>query len=320
MVCLPRRFSSSVFCWLMLLCVLSPPIVFLPVIWKMSYAWRVAEYWVVPCSSFYRTWHWGWHRRQMFLSSYVRPRYWQLFWPYCPFGRKRSQEVSYTDLLSLCWVWACWYSPDITFGWFTDSSGFPVMGVLQPCHSESHPEIFSGFHHQKNIFLWHNNNSAHFPFSAFIDKACCIAGQWSVEQSPFFRCHSFVCLLSVVEYCRKTTGDDTGIQLSLSESSCHNGWGDYIPTWGGDPSRDRRNRLGSLGCISGYQKLPSSKQYCYKKASGLSSVYFIITIIICRPHLVINLRFKQCFSFSSHQENTPFYLFLNETIDNHRFE
>ena len=26
---------------------------------KMSYAWRVAEYWVVPCSSFYRTWHWG---------------------------------------------------------------------------------------------------------------------------------------------------------------------------------------------------------------------------------------------------------------------
>ena len=212
------------------------------------------------------------------------------------------------------------HSPDITFGWFTDSSGFPVMGVLQPCHSESHPEIFSGFHHQKNIFLWHNNNSAHFPFSAFIDKACCIAGQWSVEQSPFFRCHSFVCLLSVVEYCRKTTGDDTGIQLSLSESSCHNGWGYYIPTWGGDPSRDRRNRLGSLGCISGYQKLPSSKQYCYKKASGLSSVYFIITIIICRPHLVINLRFKQCFSFSSHQENTPFYLFLNETIDNHRFE
>lgn len=172
----------------------------------------------------------------------------------------------------------------------------------------------------RKYFLWHNNNSAHFPFSAFIDKACCIAGQWSVEQSPFFRCHSFVCLLSVVEYCRKTTGDDTGIQLSLSESSCHNGWGDYIPTWGGDPSRDRRNRLGSLGCISGYQKLPSSKQYCYKKASGLSSVYFIITIIICRPHLVINLRFKQCFSFSSHQENTPFYLFLNETIDNHRFE
>ena len=26
------------------------------------------------------------------------------------------------------------------------------------------------------------------------------------------------------------------------------------------------------------------------------------------------------FFFSSHQENTPFYLFLNETIDNHRFE
>ena len=54
---------------------------------------------------------------------------------------------------------------------------FPVMGVLQSCHSESHPKIFSGFHHQKNIFLWHNNNSSHFPFSALIDKSCCITGQ-----------------------------------------------------------------------------------------------------------------------------------------------
>lgn len=105
---------------------------FLPVIWKMSYAWRVAEYWVVPCSSFYRTWHWGWHRRQMFLSSYVRPRYWQLFWPYCPFGRKRSQEVSYTDLLSLCWVWACWYSTEVSF------SGYHLWVIYWlfwlPCH------------------------------------------------------------------------------------------------------------------------------------------------------------------------------------------
>ena len=33
------------------------------------------------------------------------------------------------------------------------------------------------FHHQKNIFLWHNNNSSHFPFSALIDKSCCITGQ-----------------------------------------------------------------------------------------------------------------------------------------------
>ena len=143
------------------------------------------------------------------------------------------------------------HSSDITFGRFTDSFGFSVMGVLQSCHSESHPEIFSGFHYQKNIFLWYNNNSAHFLFSALIDKPCCIARQWSVEQSPFFRCHSFVCLLSVVEYCRKATGDDTGIQLSLSESSCHNGRGDYIPTWGSDPSCDSRNRFGSLGRISG---------------------------------------------------------------------
>ena len=30
-----------------------------PISSQMSYAWRVAEYWVVPCSSFYRTWHWG---------------------------------------------------------------------------------------------------------------------------------------------------------------------------------------------------------------------------------------------------------------------
>ena len=69
------------------------------------------------------------------------------------------------------------HSSDITFGRFTDSSSFPVMGVLQSCHSESHPKIFSGFHHQKNIFLWHNNNSSHFPFSALIDKSCCITGQ-----------------------------------------------------------------------------------------------------------------------------------------------
>ena len=67
-------------------------------------------------------------------------------------------------------------SSDITFGRFTDSSSFPVMGVLQSCHSESHPEIFSGFHHRK-YFLWHNNNSSHFPFSALIDKSCCITGQ-----------------------------------------------------------------------------------------------------------------------------------------------
>lgn len=69
------------------------------------------------------------------------------------------------------------HSSDITFGRFTDSSSFPVMGVLQSCHSESHPKIFSGFHHQKDIFLWHNNNSSHFPFSALIDKSCCITGQ-----------------------------------------------------------------------------------------------------------------------------------------------
>lgn len=56
------------------------------------------------------------------------------------------------------------HSSDITFGRFTDSFGFSVMGVLQSCHSESHPEIFSGFHYQKNIFLWYNNNSAHFLF------------------------------------------------------------------------------------------------------------------------------------------------------------
>ena len=69
------------------------------------------------------------------------------------------------------------HSSDITFGRFTDSFGFSVMGVLQSCHSESHPEIFSGFHYQKNIFLWYNNNSAHFLFSALIDKPCCIARQ-----------------------------------------------------------------------------------------------------------------------------------------------
>lgn len=44
------------------------------------------------------------------------------------------------------------HSSDITFGRFTDSSSFPVMGVLQSCHSESHPKIFSGFHHQKIFF------------------------------------------------------------------------------------------------------------------------------------------------------------------------
>lgn len=38
---------------------------------------------------------------------------------------------------------------------------------------------------RKIFFLWHNNNSSHFPFSALIDKSCCITGQWSVEQSPF---------------------------------------------------------------------------------------------------------------------------------------
>ena len=69
------------------------------------------------------------------------------------------------------------HSSDITFGRFTDSSSFPVKGGLQSCHSESHPKIFSGFHHQKDIFLWHNNNSSHFPFSALIDKSCCITGQ-----------------------------------------------------------------------------------------------------------------------------------------------
>lgn len=44
------------------------------------------------------------------------------------------------------------HSSDITFGRFTDSFGFSVMGVLQSCHSESHPEIFSGFHYQKIFF------------------------------------------------------------------------------------------------------------------------------------------------------------------------
>lgn len=33
------------------------------------------------------------------------------------------------------------------------------------------------FINQKNIFLWHNNNSAHPPFSALTGRACCIVGQ-----------------------------------------------------------------------------------------------------------------------------------------------
>ncbi len=74
-----------------------------------------------------------------------------------------------------------------------------------------------------------------------------------------------------------------------------------------------------LGHISGYQKLPPPpRKYCFKKATGLNSVLFII-IIICRLQLVIKLKFKQYFSFYFYQASAPFCLFLNETIDNHMF-
>lgn len=127
---------------------------FLPVIWKMSYIWWVAEYWVAPCSSF--TEH----------SSGADTGFKCIFHHmYGPVIDSCSDRIVRSDGKGLkrlhIRIYYCsvgcrladiqrkFHSSDITFGRFTDSSSFPVMGVLQSCHSESHPEIFSGFHHQK---------------------------------------------------------------------------------------------------------------------------------------------------------------------------
>lgn len=153
----PQEIFLFRFCWLMLQCVLSLSIVFLPVIWKMSYIWWVAEYWVAPCSSF--TEH----------SSGADTGFKCIFHHmYGPVIDSCSDRIVRSDGKGLkrlhIRIYYCsvgcrladiqrkFHSSDITFGRFTDSSSFPVMGVLQSCHSESHPEIFSGFHHQKIFF------------------------------------------------------------------------------------------------------------------------------------------------------------------------
>ena len=109
------KFFSSAFCWLILWFVLFPPIGFLLVTWKMNYAWWAVECWVVPCFSFYRIWHWDWRRHQMSISSYAQPHCLLLFWPYSLCGLRRLQKAWYTFLLSLYWVWGCWYLTEVSF-------------------------------------------------------------------------------------------------------------------------------------------------------------------------------------------------------------
>lgn len=46
------------------------------------------------------------------------------------------------------------HSSDITFGRFTDSSSFPVMGVLQSCHSESLTRKYSPAFITRKIFFY----------------------------------------------------------------------------------------------------------------------------------------------------------------------
>ena len=210
-------------------------IVFLPVIWKMSYIWWVAEYWVVLVLLLQNI---ALGLTQTSKLSFIICNLLLLTTAVLTVLSVRTENVSrgfiYGSIIALLGVADIqrkFHLSDITLGDFTDSSSFLVMGVLQSLVIESHPKYSPAFHHQERIFLWHNNNSSHFPFLPSLTNPAVLLDNEVWSNLLFLGVIASSAQLSIVEHCCKTAGKRYRHPLSLSESSSQSGWSMTIFPW-----------------------------------------------------------------------------------------